>query len=298
MATSYFITEDGGFMKLQLLLILCFLFVVACSPQATDGLTITSFEECVAAGNPVLESYPRQCVADGQRFVETPKGATPEGAEGAYELDDDLTDDNFVEDEEQIPESTLDLTTPAPEFTLCGTNRPEMCTLEYAPVCALLTNDVTCVTEPCASTNAVKMSNACGACAKQEVVGYYSLPCDDIRFVVCNETVKTGVRTQDIARENGWICVDICPGNYDMYTTQTGVRMCILSYDEVKISRWKACDASTQSCNCVKAYETTSGKFIDNAQYRCVPDQYAERLLFRAGQDRLDENGERSVLIA
>ncbi len=32
---------------------------------------ITSFEECVAAGNPVMESYPRQCkTADGTTFTE------------------------------------------------------------------------------------------------------------------------------------------------------------------------------------------------------------------------------------
>ena len=32
---------------------------------------VTTFEECVAAGNPVMESYPRQCrSADGELFVE------------------------------------------------------------------------------------------------------------------------------------------------------------------------------------------------------------------------------------
>jgi len=31
---------------------------------------VTSFEECVAAGNPVMESYPRQCRANGRIFVE------------------------------------------------------------------------------------------------------------------------------------------------------------------------------------------------------------------------------------
>jgi hypothetical protein len=31
--------------------------------------TITSFEECVALGNPILESYPEQCIADGEVFV-------------------------------------------------------------------------------------------------------------------------------------------------------------------------------------------------------------------------------------
>lgn len=31
---------------------------------------ITNFEECIAAGNPIMESYPRQCSANGQTFVE------------------------------------------------------------------------------------------------------------------------------------------------------------------------------------------------------------------------------------
>lgn len=32
--------------------------------------TITNFDECAAAGNPVMESYPRQCRADGKNFIE------------------------------------------------------------------------------------------------------------------------------------------------------------------------------------------------------------------------------------
>jgi len=32
--------------------------------------TIINFEECAAAGNPVMESYPRQCRANGQTFTE------------------------------------------------------------------------------------------------------------------------------------------------------------------------------------------------------------------------------------
>lgn len=31
---------------------------------------VTSFEDCVAAGNPVMESYPRRCNASDQSFVE------------------------------------------------------------------------------------------------------------------------------------------------------------------------------------------------------------------------------------
>lgn len=32
---------------------------------------ITSFDECVAAGNPVMESYPEQCTANGKTFTKT-----------------------------------------------------------------------------------------------------------------------------------------------------------------------------------------------------------------------------------
>ncbi len=35
-----------------------------------DGSAIQSFEDCAAAGNPVMESYPRQCMAGGKTFVE------------------------------------------------------------------------------------------------------------------------------------------------------------------------------------------------------------------------------------
>jgi len=37
----------------------------------SDTSTITNFEECIAAGNPAMESYPRQCrTEDGKHFVE------------------------------------------------------------------------------------------------------------------------------------------------------------------------------------------------------------------------------------
>ena len=32
--------------------------------------SITSFEKCVSSGNPVMESYPRQCAVNGKTFVE------------------------------------------------------------------------------------------------------------------------------------------------------------------------------------------------------------------------------------
>jgi len=36
----------------------------------TQETTITTFEECIEAGNPAMESYPRQCASDGETFIE------------------------------------------------------------------------------------------------------------------------------------------------------------------------------------------------------------------------------------
>lgn len=49
-----------------LLGVLSLLFVVAC----TQSVQVTNFEECVQAGNSVMESYPRQCMHEGNTFIE------------------------------------------------------------------------------------------------------------------------------------------------------------------------------------------------------------------------------------
>gem|GEM_PF-2538879 len=49
---------------LLILSILALIVLVGCKPK------ITNFKECAAAGNPVMESYPRMCRADGQTFIE------------------------------------------------------------------------------------------------------------------------------------------------------------------------------------------------------------------------------------
>jgi len=47
-----------------------------------DELIINNFEECIAAGNPAMESYPRQCrTPDGKHFVES----IPEQEESSVE---------------------------------------------------------------------------------------------------------------------------------------------------------------------------------------------------------------------
>jgi hypothetical protein len=44
------------------------IFINACTNEKINE--ITNFEECVNAGNPIMESYPRQCVANGVTFTE------------------------------------------------------------------------------------------------------------------------------------------------------------------------------------------------------------------------------------
>ncbi len=35
-----------------------------------ENMEITNFDDCVSAGNPIMESYPQQCRADGKLFVQ------------------------------------------------------------------------------------------------------------------------------------------------------------------------------------------------------------------------------------
>jgi len=65
--------------QLLSIFLLLALALAACTPVPTQD--ITTFEECVAAGNPVMESYPRQCRAQGQTFVEEVPGEPKVGTE-------------------------------------------------------------------------------------------------------------------------------------------------------------------------------------------------------------------------
>lgn len=46
-------------------------------------VTVTNFEECIAAGNPAMESYPRQCIHGDLHFVEDVTGDVPTSADNA-----------------------------------------------------------------------------------------------------------------------------------------------------------------------------------------------------------------------
>lgn len=102
------------------------LILSACTP-AIESPTVTNFEECIAAGNPIMESYPRQCQHGDQNFVEE------------------------IEIKPTLP-------TP-PELPLeNGSQKP--CTREFQPVCGEV--QVQCIKAPCPPIKTT-FSNRCEA---------------------------------------------------------------------------------------------------------------------------------------
>lgn len=75
MSTRQFVGLVGIAVVLALLAWFIAQFIPA-HPQ--KAAAIASFEECAAAGYPIMESYPRQCAAAGKTFVEDiPSGSRP-----------------------------------------------------------------------------------------------------------------------------------------------------------------------------------------------------------------------------
>ena len=112
----------------------------------TPQLVVTNFEDCVAAGNPVMESYPRQCRHDGELFVEV--------------VEKPIVDDGAVV---------------GSGVTMCDpSSRPEACTMQYEPVCGLV--QVECITTPCNPVPET-FGNGCSACGNDRVISYTEGEC-------------------------------------------------------------------------------------------------------------------------
>jgi hypothetical protein len=114
------------------------------SAPSNLGAIVTSFDSCVAAGNPIMESYPRRCAHNGATYVE------------------------------DISEDTGNTETPA--SILCKEeDRGALCPRQTEPVCGL--TRVECITTPC---DPVKQSygNACAACNNDRVISYTDGLCD------------------------------------------------------------------------------------------------------------------------
>lgn len=150
-------------------------------------IDVDSFEDCVAAGNEVMESYPRQCINNGEHFVEEITVSDPGEV---YDCDADAM---------ICPDgSAVGRTGPNCEFEKCPSvfleepigkspvvctevmKQAEFCTMEYAPVCGLV--DVQCVTTPCDPVSQT-FGNGCSACAQGNVISYELGECSSLNNV-------------------------------------------------------------------------------------------------------------------
>jgi len=72
--------------------------------EENNTITISSFEECVLAGNPIMESYPRQCMDGDNIFVEEIENEIIEDEEN---LDEEV-DENIFNQKEELLRTYLD----------------------------------------------------------------------------------------------------------------------------------------------------------------------------------------------
>ncbi len=70
-------TERKIFIGIIIALLLFFVVGIGTYLLMNGSMEITNFEECATAGNPVMESYPRQCRTNGENFVEIIDGNSP-----------------------------------------------------------------------------------------------------------------------------------------------------------------------------------------------------------------------------
>lgn len=169
------------------------------SDSSTD---VDSFEDCEAAGNMVMESYPRQCIHNGQHYTE--------------EIQDTSLPLRYGEDVEKMEEYRADCSDRGGEFNECGSacgpeaetcfavcsmicevpeedapvshstvcspesKLAQICTMEYAPVCGAV--DIQCITTPCDPVEQT-FSNGCSACGQGNVDSYTQGACDGDIYV-------------------------------------------------------------------------------------------------------------------
>ncbi len=62
---------------------------------------------------------------------------------------------------------------------VCPEQRPQVCTLDFRPVCATRDTGVRCVTAPCPSSEQKTYANGCSACADSKVLSYTQGACPE-----------------------------------------------------------------------------------------------------------------------
>jgi|ETNmetMinimDraft_26_1059896.scaffolds.fasta_scaffold20963_3 hypothetical protein len=151
----------------------------------TSDVVVSNFEDCVNVGNPVMESYPRQCIHAGTTYIEELdiEDRPFPGDSNAKNFEDCISEGNIPTksiprlcttadgetfSEEKIPGETMEI--------LCKDEQrlADACIEIYKPVCASV--QVECITEPCYPVKET-FSNSCHACKNSRVISYIEGEC-------------------------------------------------------------------------------------------------------------------------
>ena len=126
---------------------------------------IDSFEDCVSAGNPMMESYPRQCMADGETFVEEIEEQADHSS-----ICTELGGNYIAEHEECEYISSQGCQDMGGRFDQCASacrhSPGDVCTMQCVPVC-YLGGDEDMLTE----AEAVAVAEASGCANAGELTG-------------------------------------------------------------------------------------------------------------------------------
>lgn len=66
------------------IVLILILFLLFMYKPGNSTASVSNFQECAAAGYPVMESYPRRCTANGQTFTEIISSETPSEVENYF----------------------------------------------------------------------------------------------------------------------------------------------------------------------------------------------------------------------
>lgn len=135
------------------------------SPQASASFRAESFVEEAAEG---IESGLTRSPED--------VGASSRILQRAMERQPDI--DLDAQRSAQADNAAAGAGRDEPPITECVVPRPEVCTEQYEPVCAIRDTGVRCVTMPCESTERMEYGNACNACSDPDVIGYIEGACE------------------------------------------------------------------------------------------------------------------------
>ena len=174
-------------LKISIILLITIIYSALNVPK------ITNFDECVAAGNPIMESYPRQCrdpISD-KTFVEEVEfweldgiqlmrdetegfygcfGCSPAGSNPALCIDPIMEMKPVEETAEKYCNSEFEV------INTCSkeSRNADACIEIYQPVCGFMDGEkIQCIRAPCANT----YSNSCFACLDENVLYYTEGEC-------------------------------------------------------------------------------------------------------------------------